>query len=110
MAIPKSPKRPSSGLLILQLDRFRAEVMRSIIQVVAELDGDLNDQLFDLNYLPPSLSSSSAEISALSKPDDESLILGLTDGNTLDLDDLSTDDLVKLYQLLTDLATEITED
>ena len=74
----------------------------AIVKVVTALGDEADASDFDLRFLPLTLSDSELEITSLTLNDDQTdpLTLHFSDGNDVELDELSTDDLVNLYQVV----------
>ncbi|GAB3318417.1 hypothetical protein GCM10027299_09890 [Larkinella ripae] len=103
---------PPADEFVDQLDDFRTTLKSAIVQVVTKLGDEADASDFDLRFLPLTLSDSGLEITGLTLNDDESdpLTLSFSDDNDVELDELSTDDLVSLYQVMKDAADEPEED
>lgn len=102
---------PSSDSLISRVEDLRTDVKNALVKVVSELDHEADASLFDLRFLPLALNEpAEIETFTLNPDDNEPLTLNLSDGTDLELDELSTDDLVNLYQTLMDLIEELNEE
>lgn len=103
---------PNADDLVSRLDDFRTTIKNAIVQVVTELGDEADASDFDLRFLPLTLSESDLEITSLTLNADESdpLTLSFSDDNDVELDELSTDDLVSLYQVVRDAADESTDE
>ncbi|RRB04668.1 hypothetical protein [Larkinella rosea] len=112
MATPDFSALPTADDLVYRLDDFRTTIKNAIVKVVTELGEDADASEFDLRFLPLTLNESDLELTSLTLNDDESDPLTIRFGDDLDveLDELSTDDLVSLYQVVSDAATENTGD
>jgi hypothetical protein len=99
---------PTADELVSRLDDFRDTIKDAIVQVVTELGDDADASDFDLRFLPLTLTESDLEITAITLNDDENdpLTLHFSDESEVELDELSTDDLVSLYQVMRDAADE----
>ncbi|RCR65589.1 hypothetical protein [Larkinella punicea] len=99
---------PTADEFVSRLDDFRDTIKGAIVQVVTELGDDADASDFDLRFLPLTLTESDLEITAITLNDDESdpLTLSFSDDSDVELDELSTDDLVSLYQVMRDAADE----
>ncbi|MCY7350742.1 MAG: hypothetical protein LH606_08740 [Cytophagaceae bacterium] len=95
---------PAADSFVTQLDDFRTTVKNAITQVITELGDEADASEFDLRYMPVDLTELDADIVSMKVTDDDDLTLGYSDGSEVQLDELSTDDLVGLYQELMDLA------
>ncbi|GAB3910098.1 hypothetical protein GCM10028803_49210 [Larkinella knui] len=97
---------PTADELASRLDDFRATIKDAIVQVVTGLGEEADASDFDLRFLPLTLTESDLEITSLTLNDDDSdpLTLSFSDDSDVELDELSTDDLVSLYQVVRDSA------
>ena len=112
MATSEFSALPTADDLVSRLDDFRTTIKNAIVQVVTELGDEADASDFDLRFLPLTLSESDLEITSLTLNADESdpLTLSFSDNNDVELDELSTDDLVSLYQVVRDAADESTDE
>ncbi|MGA0557663.1 hypothetical protein ACO2Q8_13485 [Larkinella sp. VNQ87] len=95
-----------------QLEDFRTALQSAIVQAVHELGEEADASEFDLRFLPLTLNDADLELLSLRLNDDETdpLTLRFSDNTDIELDELSTDDLVNLYQVMRDLPDDDEED
>jgi hypothetical protein len=103
---------PTADELVSRLDDFRTTIKAAIVKLVTDLGDEADASDFDLRFLPLTLNDSDLEITSLTLNDDESdpLTISFGDDSDVELDELSTDDLVSLYQVVTDAAAESSEE
>lgn len=102
MATPDFSALPSVDEFVDRLEALRTALKNAIVAVVTAQGEEADAAEFDLRFLPLTLSDSDLEITALTLNNDETepLTLHFNDHNDVELDGLSTDDLVNLYQLV----------
>ncbi|GAB3915560.1 hypothetical protein [Larkinella terrae] len=112
MATPDFSALPTADELAGRLDDFRTTIKNAIVKVVTELGDEADASDFDLRFLPLTLNEFDLEITSLTLNDDDvdPLTIRFGDDSDVELDELATDDLIALYQVVTDEAAENQDD